>query len=470
MSSLVRDIASRRELFIDYHLIDRLVGCRLQLQQPRLAGIAVTFNEPWEGRFSACITTLKDGALYRMYYRGLPNDNADGSTAECTCYAESHDGVNWIKPQFSRHAYAEHTRNNIIIYNQPPASHNFSPFIDTRPGVPESERLKAVAGLHESGIFVYSSGDGINWQKLSDSPVLKSTNGYAFDSQNVAFWSQQEGCYVFYFRTWHGFKKWGEAGYRWVSRSTSEDFLHWTDPVEMVVSDRAELQPEHIYTQGTHPYFRAPHIYVSLAARFMEKKQILSDQDAMMLGVAKGYYNDCSDTVLMTSRGKNRYDRCFMESFVRPGPGLNNWVSRTNYAGLGVVPTGSEEMSFYAHRDYAQLSCHAARYILRTDGFVSVNAPFAGGELVSHPLRFIGQKLLLNFATSAAGEIKVELQDDTGEPLPGYRLEESVPLVGDYIEREVRWVGGTSVSTLTGRPTRVRFVMQDADLFAMQFR
>lgn len=469
MTSPVIDIASRLEFFADHFLVDRMAGCRLQLQQPRLAGVAVPFNQPWEGRFAACITTIKDGGLYRMYYRGLPTDKADGCAAECTCYAESADGVNWTKPELTLFNYAGHERNNIVIYNQPPASHNFSPFLDTRPGVPEGERLKAVAGIHEPGIYAYASGDGLRWRRLGDGPVLRSKS-FAFDSHNVAFWSEHEGKYAFYFRTWHGFKDWSSPGYRWVSRSTSDDFIHWSEPVEMEVEGRAELPHEHLYTQGTHPYFRAPHLYVSLAARFMDQKRVLTDDDAERLGVAKGYYNDCSDCVLMISRGGSVYDRTFMESFVRPGPGLQNWVSRTNYAGLGVVPTGDGEMSFYAHRDYAQASCHAARYTLRTDGFASVNAPFTGGEMVTHPLTFTGGELLLNFATSAAGEVRVEFQDEAGKPLPGFAIGDSVPIVGDQIERAVVWAGSTSVAKLAGKPVRVRFVMRDADLFSMRFK
>jgi hypothetical protein len=53
----------------------------------------------------------------------------------------------------------------------------------------------------------------------------------------------------------------------------------------------------------------------------------------------------------MTTRGGNAYNRTFMESYIRPGIGLNNWVSRTNYPALNVVRTGPEEMSVYVNQD-----------------------------------------------------------------------------------------------------------------------
>ena len=57
----VRSIGSRLELFVDDYLIDSLKGVSLQLQRPQHAGIAVAFDERWEGLFSGCITTIKDG-------------------------------------------------------------------------------------------------------------------------------------------------------------------------------------------------------------------------------------------------------------------------------------------------------------------------------------------------------------------------------------------------------------------------
>ena len=62
---------------------------------------------------------------------------------------------------------------------------------------------------------------------------------------------------------------------------------------------------------------------------------------------------------------------------------------------------------------------------LRTDGFVSVHADYEGGELLTRLLTFEGSNLVLNFATSAAGSIRLELQDAHGQPLPGFAMEES---------------------------------------------
>ena len=464
-SEHICDIGSRLELFVDRYIIERLEGVRLQLQQPQFADKAVAFDSPWEGKFSGCITVLCDGERYLMYYRGMPR--VEKPVFDCTCLALSKNGIDWEKPVLGLHEYNGSRDNNIVMRGEDKSSHNFCPFLDRRPGVPQSERFKAIGGTHPEGIFAYSSPDGIHLKRIQEAPIVTS-KPFAFDSQNVAFWSEQEQCYVLYYRTWRRLRADDKGlGYRWVSRRTSKDFLNWSDAVEM---DAGDAPVEQIYTQQTHPYFRALHIYISLAARFWPGRQVVTDENAAQIGVHPNYFRACSDGVLMTSRGGNRYDRTFLESFLRPGGGLNNWVSRANYPALGIVPTGDRKMSLYANRHYAAPTAHAARFNLRTDGFVSANAPFAGGYLLTKPLRFAGNELIINYSTSAAGGIFVAIQDYTGKPLPGYTLSEADEIIGDEIERSVTWDGRSNVGDLAGKVVQLKFVMKDADLYSFRFR
>jgi hypothetical protein len=43
-------------------------------------------------------------------------------------------------------------------------------------------------------------------------------------------------------------------------------------------------------------------------------------------------------------------------------------------------------------------------------------------------------------------------------------------MVGDSVEQAVRWTLKTDLAGLVGRPVRLRFVMKDADLYALRFR
>lgn len=467
------DVSGRRELFVDYHLIEPFTTGELRLHEPRPAGTAIKFDRPWEGAFCGYVTVLRDPAIqrrdaYRMYYRGLPTAGKDGSPAEVTCYAEGPDGIEWTKPNLRIHEVAGTLDNNVILKDQAPATHNFSPFVDGRPDCPSDQRYKALGGTSESGLLAYVSGDGIHWRKLQDAPVFRDT-GWVFDSQNVACWSPAERCYVLYYRR-------SVDGVRAVARATSTDFLTWSSPVQMTFGD---TPAEHLYTNQTHPYYRAPQIYIGVAARFMPGRKVISDAEAKKIGVDPGYFGDCSDAVLLTTRGGDRYDRTFMEAFVRPGPGLENWVSRTNYPALGIVPTGDHEMSLYVQRNYGQPTARLDRFTLRPDGFISFHAPYSGSELTTKVLQFkaptgagAGQPaalfLSINFATSAAGSVRVEIQDAEGKPLPGFTLDDCTEIIGDDLDRVVTWKGG-ALNALAGKPLRLRIVMKDADLYSIKF-
>jgi hypothetical protein len=456
------DLGTRRELFIDDFLIEQTSNVQLALQEPRDEGPVLAFDEPWEGRFCGYATVIHDGDRYRLYYRGVPTAGSDGRSNEVTCYAESSDGITWTKPKLGLHEVNGSLNNNVILADAAPVTHNFSPFLDGNPNAAPEQRFKALGGLSSTGLFAYVSPDGIHWKKLRDEPLFKD-QGWVFDSQNVAFWSEHEQQYVLYYRK-------APDRIRAIARTTSPDFVHWSDPVMMEYSDTKTRKPSHhLYTNQTQPYFRAPHLYLSTAARFLPGRQVISDEQAAAINVHAKYFRDTSDAVLMTSRGGNQYDRTFLGAFIKPGIGLQNWVSRTNYPALNLVQTGPTEMSLYVNQNYGQPTACLQRYSLRLDGLASLQAPYEGGQMVTKPLTFQGDRLMLNFATSAAGGIRVEIQDVDGKPVPGFAEADTVELIGNDISRAVHWKSGSDVGELAGKPVRLRFIMKDAEIFAMRF-
>lgn len=461
------DIGNHRELFVDYFLIDKLDDVRLVLNRPRDEGPVVRFDQPWEGLFCGYCTIIKDGDRFLAYYRGRPEAGADGDPGEVYCLAESSDGIHWKKPQLDLFPVPGHEKTNIILANAAPVTHNFCPTLDTRPGVPGEQRFKAIGGTMTSGLIAWSSPDGIHWKRLRDEPVLTKPMvpfPYMFDSQNLAFWSPTEQKYLCYFRVF-------KEGIRRICRTTSDDFLNWDEPVLMEYEQHGKPAPiEHLYTNQTHPYFRAPHIYIATAARFMPGRQVLTEEQAKAIHVNPKYFKDTSDAVLMSTRGGGVYQRTFLSGFVRPGIGATNWVSRTNYPALNIVQTGPTEMSLYVNQDYAQPTAHLRRYSMRLDGFASARAEYAGGELITKPITFAGKHLSINFATSAPGGIRVEIQTPDGKPISGFSLDDCREQIGNEIDRIVTWKGGSDVSSLAGQPVRLRFVMKDADLYAFQFQ
>jgi len=478
-------IGNRLEPFVDHYLIDRLEGTTLELHAPHYAGVALPFNDPWDRDASGYATILEDSGLYRLYYRGGPRDmsagKAEGSTSYF-CYAESKDGITWVKPKLGLVEFEGSKENNILLAPAPkedPWTQSISPFLDSRPGVPADERYKAIGGQWPQGLYVLVSPDGIKWRKWRDKPVFKEG---AFDSLNVAFWSETEQCYVLYFRVFtnwtdYGAKNFRVDGFRSISRTTSPDLIDWSAPQRMTFGN---TPLEQLYTNHTRPYFRAPHLYLAMPMRLVPGRRFLTDAEMDTQKLGKGFRgisghnhnipNEVSDTVLMTSRGGTRYDRTFMEAFVRPGFDKGNWVSRNGVPATGLIRTGPNEMSLYVGQNYVQPTAHLGRYTMRLDGFASVHADYAGGEMVTKPFVVEGARLALNYSTSAAGGIRVEVQTPAGEPIPGYTLDECPTIVGDSIERAVGWATRDDLTPLRGQSVRLRFVLKDADLFALRIQ
>ena len=84
--------------------------------------------------------------------------------------------------------------------------------------------------------------------------------------------------------------------------------------------------------------------------------------------------------------------------------------------------------------------------------------------------QYLIDTLVLNYSTSAAGSIRVEIQDADGTPIPGFTLDEFPERYGDEIEGVMEWKGGADVRSLAGRSVRLRFLLKDADVYSLQFR
>ncbi len=487
----MQDIGDRRQLFVDRLLVERMEGVTLRLHEPISGGVVLRIDKPWEGPANSGLSVIEVDSRFLMYYRAMTLDPADLNGVACV--AESRDGgATWKKPALNVVCRPEWPENNIIAADDGKTTFSFpsTPWVDTRPGVPYHERIKLVQSVPLSGVphtayndpvgpkrlVFWASAEGFIFRKLDPQPEMISDLPNCFDGGVTMFWSEAEEQYVLYYRFWENAKdapsadveRLGGRGYRSMARATSKDLMTWTPSIPMSYGNTPR---EQFYTNNTQPYFRAPHIYLAPAARFMEGRQVLTADQAAAVGVKGAYYKDCSDAVMLTSRaGTTVYDRTFMETFIRPGLGYANWVSRTNFPLTGILPAGKERLQMFVSRHYMQDSCHIERLLLRTDGFASVNAPWVGGEMITKPFVFKGEKLEINYRTSAPGFVRIEIQDADGVPIPGFTLGECPEIIGDEIEHIVAWHQGPDVSRLGGEPVRLRFVMKDADLFSFRFQ
>lgn len=513
------DIGSRRELFVEDTLIDRLSGkAELRLHHPTPQQVVLEHDEPWEG--SGCVyhSIFRDGELYRMYYAGgqltvTPNGVDAGTHGQNCCYAESDDGIHWRKPNLGLHEFQGSKANNIVMVRQKVGNALSEPgepavFRDENPAASPDAKYKALLSAnhlpadYRRGLLAFQSPDGLRWSPLSDRPVIADG---AFDSQNLAFWDAEQNCYRAYWRYFtkggHDEKVWNPQGDRAIRTATSKDFLHWENQADL---DYVDSPSEQLYTNQVKPYHRAPHVLLGFPMRYIERghqdapgheardsagpERIARWSQALRAlpefenrvwraKASERYGRTMTEGLLMASRDGVLFKR-WNEGFLRPGierPGTWNYGHQC--IGWHLVETKSalegapHELSLYAVESYwTGTSDLLRRYTLRLDGFVSACAPMSGGELVTKPFKFAGKSLSLNFSTSAAGSVQVELQDEQGRPLPGCSLADCEELFGDTLDRHVTWKINPDLAVLNGRNVRARFVLRDADLYSFQFR
>lgn len=436
------DIGSRRELFVDEALISSQQGTTLKPHLPEARDVVLTCDAPWEGNISGYYTFIVDDGLFRVYYRGA--HFADKKVQhEVTCYAESKDGLNWVKPKLGLYEFNGSKENNIIWPGSDKRyiTHNFTPLRDDNPDCPPDARYKALAGeRHSDGLRALKSADGVRWSLMQDEPVI--TDGY-FDSQNLAFWDTNRKCYVSYYRDFRGPKK-----LRDIKVATSPDFINWSTGTYLTYNDFLE---EQLYTNAIRQYFRAPHLYVGFPTRYQAKTEQV-------------------EPILMTSRDGAHFNR-WPEPLIPITAPKDRDGNRSNYMAHGLIqiPGQDREISVFGTEAYYEgPGSRVRRFTFRTDGFVSVNAE-AAGDMLTKKLQFFGNTLQLNYAAQEGGSLQVEILDEQGKPLPGFALADCPPLTGNEISQTVTWKAGSDLSALAGKTVQLRFALKQADLYALQF-
>ena len=476
-------LGGERELFLDDFFIGSMENCEIQVHQPTRENIAIVGDAPWEGNGGGYWSVLYDdeAKVYRAYDHAWQTANGIESSGPIfIAYYESADGITWTKPNLGFVQFNGSTENNILMAKVPDGNdvHDFSPFIDARPGTPADARYKATgASLKCDGLWVWKSPDGIHWTPMCDKPVF--TAG-AFDSQNCAFWSETEKKYVLHYR--HFTDRGGEC--RIVKRATSDDLLHWTDEGEIRFPDgEGPTHAAQFYVNQILPYYRAKQISIGFPARYVDNGLTPStpllpewDKREKRLGLSQRYGTVVTDSVYITSRDGMNY-RQSNEAFLPPGLRTkHNWTYGDNYIARHVVETASprddmpRELSIYAVESYfTGRTSRLRRYSLRIDGFGSVHAKNIEGQMTTKPFVFSGAELSLNLSTSAAGTVRVELLDENGAPVPGFTAADSDFFYGDTLDWRASWQGKKDLSAFAGKTVSLRFILREADLYSLKF-
>ncbi len=437
------EIGSRLELFVDDYSIEMIDGdAKLHLHRPQPQEVVLVTDKPWEGNTSAYYTIFRDGDLYRAYYRGSHWDEQTKKAThpEVVCYAESKDGIHWVKPELGLCEFNGSKKNNIVWNGI--GTHCFAAFKDKNPDCADDARYKAMSRgrpTGKKGLYIFKSPDAIHWTLTKDEPVI--TEGY-FDSQNLAFWDSHAKVYREYHRTFID-------GVRAIMTGTSTDYVNWTKPVLLNYGDAPN---QHLYTNAVQQYDRAPHILLGFPTRYLPKE------------------GQRVEPTLMASHDGVNFKR-WLDPIIPEDAPEDRDGNRSNYMTWGLVqlPGNDKEYSVYATEAYyTGPDSRVRRFSYRVDGFVSLRGGERGGSLVTKPLTFAGSGLTINFQSHEGGAVRVELQDAKGEALPGFALTDCKALAGDEIKQSVSWAGG-NLASVAGQTIRIRFEVRNADVYSFKF-
>lgn len=446
---------------VDRRFIARMRGAALKLAQPERREVALTFDAPWESNSAFAKSVVQDGATVRLYYRACSPDPED-SSLQGSAMAVSHDGgLSFEKQVLNRVKWDGSSENNLLSIARPP--HMPPVFRDTNPDCLPGERFKGISA-HWRKAYAMGSPDGIEWRMLGAGPLKMPGT---FDTVNTAFWDSSINRYRSYTRFfYHLDENTVEANVlgqdatvvRAIQSSTSRDFLSWSRPVPNRYRDK--LGETQLYTNATMLCPDASRLYLAFPNRYVQHRMIKPEHG----------HPGVNDALFMCSRDGVTWSR-FSEAWVRPGLDPHNWTDRNNYPIWGIVRTSPTEWSMYITEHYRNMSLpgRVRRLSLRPHGFVSVHTDVNGGGFLSRPMTFGPGDLRINFATSAAGWIRVGVVGADGTEVPGYGLSDMDEIYGDDLDRTIRWRNGKSLGSLaTGSAHRLLFALCEADLFALR--
>ena len=482
----MNQVGSDKQLFIDHRFIESSDNITLVVNPPaKRPGAILRSDKPWDAFTMGWNCLLKDDGVYKMWYHGCDGDQWTGGRWRL-CYAISQDGLSWEKPNLGLVEYEGSKDNNILVDDIKLGN----VFID--PHGKTEERFKMVELVAKSGIRVGTSPDGLHWNLPSD-----MVSGELLDTPKQAWWEPRLNKYVVYLKL--RVTEDNTPAYPFVSpiesdppvvapklmrpgrsigRIEVDDITQpWPDEDirTVLTADEHDLPDSDIYHHDVYPYPYATDAYFMFPMTYQHFRD-----DETTVG-----NNGLNDAQFCASRDGVHWMRYDRKPYISRGlPGEHDYgslkatpfhIRKDNYlyqcyTGGPWTHGGYRRLSEQERRDKANWGRGYYGLVMqRLDGFVSADAVYTGGWLVTPPIVFKGDHLELNIDVAAMGEAMVEVQDEQGQPVPGFTLDECDRVLFNDVAYTVKWKGSSDVSALAGRPVRLKVAMRSAKLYAFQF-
>ena len=411
-------------------------------------------------------TVFKDGDKFRMWYLGrfqreLERGQAPGWWRPM-CYAESTDGVHWIKPDLGLVEHNGSTHNNICLIDGRPKSLTLvNDFLSIlyEPDEPDpSRRYKAtyiahlpydeiIGGMSKVGVkerrvgsFVCAtSADGLRWQVVGDRPM--NARGERFEVSSLYRFGK------FYYATGQLISPWtwrpdGTDIGRVMLAYRSPDFVSWSAATALSFARPGQLTNPPQEGQQLHMgagLWNRGNVLVGLYGMWQDGPKERPKGATRLYGVRIDlgltvsndglHFREPVPNFKLIERGKS-----------------DEWDSIALLQGHAFAQVGDQTYIWYSHWDPEERSrpMEIGLATMRRDGFgyLSRQQADAPGHCVTAavPVSRDGQHIWVNVdGASEANPLTVELLDDRDRPIPGYSGASAAKVASSGTRQLVKW-------------------------------
>ena len=435
-------------------------------------------------------TVIKDGDKFRMWYLGMFEIELKAGQApgwwRPMCYAESDDGVNWIKPNLGLVEFNGNRNNNIcLIEGEPFSLTKVNDFLNVlyEPDDPEpSRRYKAAyiahppyddikGGMSGVGIrervvaatILATSADGLSWKIVGDRPA--NAGGERFEVTSLYRFGDRYYSHGQLISPW-AWRPDGSRIGRVMLGYSSPDFVNWSRAKSFSFARPGQLTDTSIKGQQTH-----------MGAGIWNRGNVLVGlhglwQDAAAKPTGK-YWNEgvTIDLGLVVSNDGVHFREPVPDfKIVRRGKD-GEWDNIALLQGHAFVNAGDKTMIWYSHWDTGGKlrNMEIGLATLRRDGFGYLSRQFTNttGMCVTRPVAGREVSLFVNAENlTTKAPLRFELLDERDRPLKGY----SVELNANGLRQEIVWPTPGSSLLPADKPVSVRITFPkngDTRLYAL---
>jgi hypothetical protein len=446
---------------------------------------------------------------YQLWYQAYSGKRVGDKRLECVvCYAESADGITFVKPELEPHPYGDQRKTNIVLIGNGGHGDRYccSVLVDAREKDParrykmayydwSKEKEREYPGLH-----VAFSPDGIHWTKHEQGPLYRTSYGgrglppphadddpyretpgkggtvrktwsYPLTMSDAVdvFYDPRRSAFVICGKMWLDAPDGGGAWKHGMGRVESKDFLNWSRPQFLLGPDDRDAPDVEFHTS---PVFFHGDRYFSL-------NQILNRRAGGTI-----------DLELMTSRDGLVWERPFREPYFLARGKAGQFDSRAIFSNATPVVLEDEIRFYYGAYSQSPVGGVSSEAVLKSGvGLASIPRDrFAGirptprsdqptlrkpleniGQVTFKPLDLAGCREITLNADAGKGAIRVELLNEAGYRVRGYSRDDAVAIQGDGLRQAVGWKERRLEQLPPGR-YMLRLHLENATVYAVSFR